>query len=108
MGGLSGGLGTNHASASGRYEERHGRTYAVLSLAVAQRIESAFRTLRIARHAQRPPVQNHPVREDNPLVLGNNFDEVLFDFDRVGLPGEIEPREMRCTCVSTTTPVATL
>jgi len=46
----------------------------------------------MARHAKRASVQNDTVREDDPLILRDDLDQVLLDLDGVGFPGEIEAR----------------
>src|SRR5471030_3495008 len=38
---------------------------------VAQRVQAALRALRIPGHAQRPPMQNDLVREENPVLPGD-------------------------------------
>src|SRR5471030_602747 len=59
---------------------------------VAQRVQPAPRALRIPGHAQRPPMQNDLVREENPLLPGNDLHQVPLDLHRVAVLCEIEAR----------------
>jgi len=57
---------------------------------ITEGINATFRTFRRARHTKRAAVQNDTVCEDDPLILGDDLDQVLLDLDRVGFPGEVE------------------
>ena len=79
-----------------------------LIFGVAEGFEVARGAFRIARHAQRAAVQDDLVREQDPPILGDDLHEVLLDFDRVGVFGEVQaarrcaargyppPRRTRC------------
>ena len=56
-----------------------------LILRVAHRIQVALPAFRTARLAQRASVQDQLVRKQNPLLLGNNLHQILFNFHRVGV-----------------------
>ena len=61
-----------------------------LSGAGAEALEFAVGTIGVAGHAAAPAVPDEEVAPEGPGVLGDLFDEVFFDFDRVFLLGQAE------------------
>src|SRR5258708_5083372 len=57
---------------------------------VADGVETAGIAFGRSRHAEGAAVEDDLVREADPAVLGNDFDEILLDLDGVGVFGEVE------------------
>src|ERR1700735_1503603 len=63
---------------------------------IAERLQGAVSATRLAGDANLAAVVDHLVRESDPVVLGNDFHQILFDWNRLGFfrkletPGEPE------------------
>ena len=58
---------------------------------VANRVQLAFRATRLPCYAERASMVNNLQRKLDPLLLGNDLHQILFDFHRRGLLGQVEP-----------------
>src|SRR5580704_12533448 len=62
-----------------------------LIFGITNRLEVAFSAFRFARLADPAAVPDQLVREQNPSVARNRGHQILLDFLRIGVAGEIEP-----------------
>src|ERR1700730_16766541 len=58
---------------------------------VAERIQTALPADWFSRPAQRAPMVNNLVREQDPLTLRKRLHQIFLNLDRFGVPGKIEP-----------------
>ena len=58
---------------------------------IADALEITVDATRFAGHADSPAVPNELMREQNPFLLGDDADEVLLDFFRIGISRKVEP-----------------
>src|SRR5262249_35198664 len=58
---------------------------------IAHRIQQTLCAPRVSCSAERPAMHDYLMREQNPFLLRNDLDEVLFDLHWIGIFGQIEP-----------------
>ena len=73
---------------------------------VADAIQVTLGAFREAGDTQGAPVKDDLVREQDPLLLRDDLDEILLDFDRVRVLREVQALRDALTWVSTTMPDA--